>query len=65
MAAKTAAKITVIVSLVTVANSFIFLIPGCQNTNLAGAKAPYHNTYVVNSSRAYLYLGILAIMSLI
>lgn len=43
VAAKTAAKICVIISMLTAFNSFTFLIPGCSNTNVAGVMVPYHN----------------------
>lgn len=44
VAAKTAAKICVIISMLTAFNSFTFLIPGCSNTNVAGVMVPYHNS---------------------
>ena len=43
LAAKTAAKFIAIITIITAANSFIFVIPGCRNTNLAGVIVPYHN----------------------
>lgn len=43
IAARTAAKICVIVGLITVGSSFAFLIPGCNNTNIAGIMEPYYN----------------------
>ena len=43
VAAKTAAKITAFLTLITAAFPLIFVIPGCRNTNLAGVIVPYHN----------------------
>eukprot|EP00111_Clytia_hemisphaerica_P005496 TCONS_00015937-protein len=52
IAAQTAAKICVIVSVITIGSSFAFLIPGCRNTNIAGIMEPYHNHTEVTGSIA-------------
>ena len=46
MAGKRGSQFCVVISLITVASSFIWAVPGCQNTNLAGIIAPYHNRSV-------------------
>ena len=40
---KTAAKICMILSLISVPAGCMYLVPGCQNTNMAGQAVPYSN----------------------
>jgi len=46
MAAKKAALISLIICIITSSGSFMFMVPGCQNTNLAGVITPYYNQSV-------------------
>ena len=42
-AAKTGVKICAIIGIISAASAFIWVIPGCKNTNLSGVVVPYHN----------------------
>ena len=41
-----AALICFIMSIVGLATNFVWIIPGCNNTNMAGIQVPYSETYV-------------------
>ena len=47
---KTGAKISTIVSLLTIFSGLIWAIPGCTDTNMAGVMVPYNDRLVVTST---------------
>jgi len=53
VAAKSAAKICVIISLIAMPVRLVYLIPGCINTKLAGVTVPYHNETIQESANVF------------